>query len=85
MESCGTGYIIDPETPFKCILDDCDFGYEKDENGVCQIVDLTCPKGETLNDDKTKCIPAPKSGILVPFPFLIAGILLIILALLGKI
>lgn len=35
VEECGTGYIIDPETPFKCILDDCDFGYEKDENGVC--------------------------------------------------
>lgn len=35
VETCSSGYIIDPETPFKCILDNCDFGYEKDENGVC--------------------------------------------------
>ena len=85
LSTCSDDYTLDPENEGKCILDDCDFGYSKDKNNVCVVNKIACPDGSVIDETGEMCIPEAKSGIIIPFPFVIIGVILLILVIIGQI
>ena len=84
--SCQSGFTIDSTDTTRWVLSGLHwaFGYQIDSSGTkWEPSSVVWNSGYTLNSDKSKWIPEP--GAIVPFPFLIAYGVFIIVIIIGYI
>ena len=76
-------YQYVPNRNGQCIIDGliCKFGYEVSPNGdACILLAAICEPPQTLNYDKTKCIPGSEDYVLFPVMWVaLVAVLLVVL------
>jgi len=84
MKECPIGFTVVSDEMPTCVQDGevCPFGYEFNSLGACALSVAHCNEGYILNPSDDKCVPVP--GFHLPFAFLYAAIIWLIVILRKK-